>query len=113
MAKLSQSEDTAQRFSAYGFDLQQVDGHNMEEFLAVFEKAKGATSGRPHFIVAHTIVGKAIPKVAGTSKAHGEADSTFVDAARKALDLPDEQFYVSTEVRDYFGEHKQTLKKAT
>src|ERR1700738_5373811 len=58
MAKLSQSEDTAQRFAAYGFDVQQVDGHNMEEFLAVFEKAKGATSGRPQFIVAHTIVGK-------------------------------------------------------
>jgi transketolase len=111
MAKLSQSEDTAQRFSAYGFDVQQVDGHNMEEFLAVFEKAKRATSGRPQFIVAHTIVGKSIPEVAGTSKAHGEAGVKFVDAARKALRLPDEKFYVSSEVRDYFAEHKQTLKK--
>ncbi len=112
MAKLSQSEDTAERFAAYGFDVQQVDGHNMEEFLAVFEKAKGATSGRPQFIVAHTIVGKGIPEVAGTSKAHGEAGVKFVDAARKALRLPDEKFYVSPEVRNYFTEHKQTLKKA-
>ena len=91
MAKLSQSEDTAQRFAAYGFDVQQVDGHNMEEFLAVFEKAKAATSGRPQFIVAHTIVGKGIPEVAGTSKAHGEAGVKFVDADRKALGLPDEK----------------------
>src|SRR5712672_1874628 len=112
MAKLSQSEYTSQRFAAYGFDVQQVDGHNMEEFLAVFEKAKGATSGRPQFIVAHTIVGKGIPEVAGTSKAHGEAGVKFVDAARKALGLPDEKFYVSPEVRNYFAEHKQTLKKA-
>src|SRR6267154_6343087 len=109
MAKLSQSEDTAERFAADGFDVQQVDGHNMEEFLAVFEKAKGATSGRPQFIVAHTIVGKGIPEVAGTSKAHGEAGVKFVDAARKALGLPDEHYFVSQDVRDYFAEHKKAL----
>lgn len=112
MANLTQSEDTAKRFAAYGFDVREVDGHNMEEFLAVFEKAKGATSGRPQFIVAHTIVGKGIPEVAGTSKAHGEAGVKFVDAARKALGLPAEKFYVSSEVRSYFAEHKQTLKQA-
>jgi transketolase len=112
MAKLSQSEDTAQRFAAYGFDVHHVDGQNLEEFLAVFEKAKAATSGRPQFIVAHTIIGKGIPEVAGTNKAHGEAGVKFVDAARKALGLPEEKFYVSTEVREYFAEHKQTLKNA-
>jgi transketolase len=111
MAKMTQSEDTAARFAAYGYDVSQVDGQNMEEFLAVFEKAKEATSGRPQFIVAHTIVGKSIPEVAGTSKAHGEAGVKFVDAARKALGLA-EKFYVSPEVRSYFAEHKQTLKKA-
>jgi transketolase len=111
MANLTQSEDTAKRFAAYGYDVQEVDGHNMEAFLAVFEKAKGAISGRPQFIVAHTIVGKGIPEVAGTSKAHGEAGVKFVDAARKALGLPPEKFYVSPEVRSYFAEHKQTLKK--
>jgi transketolase len=112
MANLTQSEDTAKRFAAYGFDVQEVDGHNLEEFFAVFEKAKGANSGRPQFIVAHTIVGKGIPEVAGTSKAHGEAGVKFVDAARKALGLPAEKFYVSPETRSYFAEHKQTLKKA-
>src|SRR4030088_765077 len=95
MAKLSQSEDTAQRFAAYGFDVQQVDGHNMEEFLAVFEKAKEATSGRPQFIVAHTIVGKGIPEVAGTSKAHGEAGVKFVDAAPGALGFAHGKIYLS------------------
>ena len=61
----------------------------MEEFLAVFEKAKTAKSGRPQFILAHTLVGKGIPEVAGTNKAHGEAGVKFVDADRKALGLPD------------------------
>jgi transketolase len=112
MAAMSQSENTALRFQAYGYDVYEVDGHNMEEFLAVFEKAKAANSGRPQFIVAHTLVGKGIPEVAGTNKAHGEAGVKFVDADRKALGLPDEKFYVSKEVRGYFADHRVELKKA-
>jgi transketolase len=112
MAVMSQSENTALRFQAYGYDVYEVDGQNMEEFLAVFEKAKAAKSGRPQFIVAHTIIGKGIPEVAGTNKAHGEAGVKFVDADRKALGLPDEKFYVSKEVQAYFADHRVQLKKA-
>jgi transketolase len=111
MANQSQSEDTAKRFDGYGFDVHTVDGHNMDEFLAVFEKAKNSTSGKPHFIVAQTIIGKGIPEVAGTNKAHGEAGVKFVDAARKALGLPDEKFYVSPEVEAYFAEHRRELQR--
>jgi transketolase len=111
MAALSQSENTALRFQAYGFDVHEVDGNNMEEFLAGFEKAKAAKTGRPQFIVAHTVIAKGIPEVAGTNKGHGEAGVKFVDAARKALGLPDEKFYVSKEVRAYFAEHRLELKK--
>jgi len=106
MAAMSQSENTALRFQAYGYDVYEVDGQNMEEFLAVFEKAKAAKSGRPQFIVAHTIIGKGIPEVAGTNKAHGEAGVKFIDADRKALGLPDEKFYVSKEVQAYFADHR-------
>ena len=45
MANKSQSEDTAKRFDAYGFEVHTIDGHNMDEFLAVFEKAKNSDSG--------------------------------------------------------------------
>lgn len=111
MAKVTQSEDTAERFRAYGFDVAIVDGHNMTEFLAAFDKAKNAGSGKPQFIVAKTLIGKGIPEVAGTNKAHGEAGVKFVDAARKAIGLPDEKFYVSKDVRAYFAERKEALKK--
>jgi transketolase len=110
MAKVTQSEDTAERFRAYGFDVATVDGHNMAEFLAAFEKAKNATSGRAQFILAKTLIGKGIPEVAGTNKAHGEAGVKFVDAARKGIGLPDEKFYVSKDVRAYFAERKKALK---
>lgn len=112
MAAVSQSEDTAKRFEAYGFEVHHVDGNNMEEFLTVFERARNSTSGRAQFIVAKTIIGKGIPEVAGTNKAHGEAGVKFVDAARKALGLPDEKFYVSSDVREYFERRKAELKRA-
>jgi transketolase len=111
MAIMTQSENTALRFEAYGYDVHEVDGQNMEEFLAVYEKAKAAKTGRPQFIVAHTLIAKGIPEVAGTNKGHGEAGVKFVDAARKAIGLPDEKFYVSKEVQSYFAEHRLELKK--
>jgi transketolase len=110
MAKMSQSEDTAERFRAYGYDVHTVNGNDMEAFLATFEAAKDATTGKPQFIVSRTLIGKGIPEVEGTQKAHGEAGVKYVDAARKALGLPDEKFYVSKEVYEYFGRHKQVLK---
>lgn len=108
MAAATQSEDTAKRYEAYGFDVQTVDGHDMAAFLETFERAKAAT-GRPQFIVARTLIGKGIPEVEGTSKAHGEGGAKYAEEARKGLGLPDEHFYVSEETRTYFKEHKAKL----
>ena len=70
MANATQSENAAQRFEAYGWDVQTVNGHDLEAFYRALEKAKAGT-GKPHLIIAKTIIGKGIPEVAGTQKAHG------------------------------------------
>jgi transketolase len=106
MAIATQSEDAAKRFEAIEWGVQTVDGNDMEEFLAAFEKAKAAT-GKPQMIIAKTLIGKGIPEVAGTAKAHGEGGAKFVDAARKALGLPDGHFFVSAETRGYFAEQEK------
>jgi transketolase len=108
-AKMTQSEDTAARFKAYGFDIQEINGHDMQVFLDALNIAKESDNGRPKFIVAHTLIGKGIPEVEGTFKAHGEAGAKFVDAARKGLGLPDEHYYVSKDTYDYFAAHKKKL----
>jgi transketolase len=108
-AKLTQSEDTGQRMKAYGFDVQEIEGQDMRQFLDAFDVAKRRDNGKPQFIIAHTLIGKGIPEVAGTYKAHGEAGAKFIDAARKALGLPDQHYFVSQDVYDYFAEHKKTL----
>lgn len=108
-AKATQSEDTGLRYKAYGFDVQEIDGQDMQAFLDALNIAKERDNGRPQFIIAHTLIGKGIPEVAGNYKAHGEAGAKYVDAARKGLGLPDEHYYVSKETYDYFSQHKEKL----
>jgi transketolase len=109
MAKETQSEDTGMRFRAYGFDVQEIQGDDMQEFLDALNIAKERDNGKPQMIIAHTLIGKGIPEVAGTSKAHGESGAKYADEARKGLGLPNEHYFVSQEVRDYFAEHKKHL----
>lgn len=113
MADKTQSENTAARFKAIGWDVQTLaDGHDLAAILKAVTKAKKAKTGRPQLIIAKTIIGKGIPEVQGTSKGHGEGGAKFADAARKGLGLPEEHFYVSAPVREYFAAHKARLKRA-
>jgi transketolase len=109
MAKETQSEDTAKRFEAIGFDVETIDGHEMEAFAAAYERAKHSGSGKPQLIIAKTLIGKGVPEVEGTQKAHGEAGAKYSDAARKGLGLPPEPYYVSAPVRAFFAEHAKEL----
>ncbi len=109
MADASQSEDTAKRYEAYGWHVQTVDGHDFDALARAVGHAR-ATKGKPHLIVAKTLIGKGIPEVAGTAKAHGEGGAKFIDAARKALGLPEkEHFYVSPETHAFFAGHRAEL----
>jgi transketolase len=112
MAKETQSEDAGARFEAIGFDVQTVDGHDMEMFLTALERARAAGSGKPQFIIAKTLIGKGIPEVEGTQKAHGEGGAKYAEAARKALGLPDEPYHVSPEVRAFFEQRRKKLNEA-
>jgi transketolase len=112
MADKTQSENTALRFKAMGWDVQTLaDGHDLAAILKSINKAKRATSGKPQLIIAKTQIARGIPEVAGTSKGHGEGGAKFADAARKGLGLPEEHFHVSNEVREYFAAHKKRLKR--
>jgi transketolase len=111
MASASQSEDTAMRYHAYGWDVQIVaNGHDVDALAAAYDKARGDRSGKPHLIIIKTIIGKGIAEVQGTSKGHGEGGAKFADKARAGLGLPaEEHFFVSKDVRDFFAARKQQL----
>jgi len=102
MADATQSLDAKRRAEAIGYDVQAVDGHDitaLNEAVLVAKKAEG----KPQLIIATTTIGKGIPEVAGTQKAHGEGGAKFGEAARKNLGLPAEHFFVSPEVTAYFA----------
>ncbi len=113
MADKTQSENTAARFKAIGWDVQTLtDGHDLAAILKAVNKARKTKTGRPQLIIAKTQIARGIPEVAGTAKGHGEGGAKFADAARKGLGLPEEHFFVSAAVREYFTAHKKRLKRA-
>ncbi len=49
----------ADRWRAFGWNVAEVDGHDMAEFVEVTERIRSET-GRPNAIVAHTVKGKGV-----------------------------------------------------
>src|SRR5205814_500008 len=58
MAKETQSENTGERYRAYGFDVQEIQADDMRQFLDACNIAKERNNGKPQFIIAHTLIGK-------------------------------------------------------
>jgi transketolase len=107
MADITQSENTAAKFKAIGWDVVTIDGHNLAEIEKAIKRAKKTDNGKPKLIIAKTVIAKGIPEVAGTAKGHGEGGAKFIDAARAGLGLPaDEHFFVSDDVKAYFDDLK-------
>jgi transketolase len=92
------TDDTAQRFRAYGWSvIGPVDGHDVHALDNAIAKSKG--SDKPTLIVAKTIIGKGSPNRAGTEKAHGEAlGESEIVATRDAMGWPHEPFVVPKDV---------------
>ena len=106
------SEDTAIRYEAYGFRVLHADGHDFESLAKAFDEAR-AEAERPVLLIAKTVIGKGSPKKHGSSKVHGSplgADELV--AVKKALDWPEEPFFIPQEVKQYFAELRPRLAAA-
>ncbi|TAG32274.1 MAG: transketolase, partial [Verrucomicrobia bacterium] len=112
MANKSQDDDFVKRFKALGWNVQLINGHDIDAVARAVAKAKKSV-GAPNLIIAKTTIAKGIPEVAGTAKGHGEGGAKFIDAARAALRLPaDQHFYVSSEVRAHFDGLREKSDRA-
>jgi transketolase len=93
-------EDTAARYRAYGWHVQEVEGgENVVAIAEAIANAKAATD-RPSFISLRTIIGYPAPKLMNTGKAHGAAlGDEEVAAVKEILGFnPDKTFEVRDEV---------------
>lgn len=96
------SEDTKARYRAYGWDVYEIDGYDFDQMENVFSEIRDRQE-RPCLVVMHTVIGKGSPNKAGTHKVHGSPlGPEEVEATKKALGLPEEDFFVAPAVYDYF-----------
>ncbi len=57
---------------ALGWNIIEVDGHNVLELASAYKKAReGFSNGRPTVVICHTIKGKHYGKLEGTADSHG------------------------------------------
>jgi transketolase len=112
MAEYTQSEDILKRYEAYGWEVYDIDGHDLAVVEETIAAAKASNNGKPKFIKCNTIIGKGMPETEGTNAAHGEAGVPYVDGAKKNIGLPDgEKWYVSEGTRDFFKTVQEKNKK--
>ena len=65
--------DLGEKFRAFGFEVIEIDGHNMEEICATLEKCYASKDGKPKCIYAHTIKGKGVSFMENSVSWHGVA----------------------------------------
>jgi len=103
MADVSQGDKAQDYFESQNWNAVTIDGHDLAAVKSAIDAAKANSNGKPSVIIAKTEIGRGIPQVAGTQKAHGEGGANFTAEARAGLGLPEGSFYVSDEVRAFFA----------
>lgn len=107
---LAFTESVAGRFRAYGWHVEEVDGHDLDAVIAALTRARERGAG-PNLIVARTRIGRYSPKE-GTPESHGAPLGPEAVAALKAnLGFPNEPFYVPPEVYAFFAERRKAWAK--
>jgi transketolase len=104
---LSCSDDVKKRFSAYGWNVDKIDGHDFDAISLAIERAQ--KSEKPSLICCKTIIGKFSSR-AGTSSAHsGAFTEEDVKKMREKLNWNYEPFHVPEDVKNAW---KKTVERA-
>ncbi len=85
-------ENLADKWGAFGWDVHEVDGHNIGQILDVIERA-GKREGKPHLIIAHTTKGKGVSFMENVAKWHHgvPTDEQLAQAVRELGGEADER----------------------
>jgi transketolase len=67
--------DLSAIIAGFGWDVQEIDGHDLNQIDEAFAKAR-ATKGKPSCIIANTVKGKGVSFMENQLKWHGKAPST-------------------------------------
>lgn len=83
------NRDIKAKFEAFGWQVLEMNGHNISEILTVLNKAKElCKKGVPVMVLAYTIMGKGVDFMEGTHKWHGVAPND-AQLAQALTQLPE------------------------
>ena len=93
------SDDTAQRFEAYGWQvIRNVDGHDAEQIKFAIENAK-AEKDRPTLIICKTIIGYGSPNKSASHDCHGAPlGNEEIELTRRALNWTYAPFEIPADI---------------
>jgi transketolase len=109
---MTYTDDVRKRMEAYGWHVQEIDGHNYDEIAEATEAAR-AEAAKPSVVICNTTIGFGSPNKAGGHDCHGAPlGEEEVALTKKNLGMPGEAFYVPQEVRDLFAARLEEMKEA-
>ncbi len=66
-------EPVVDKFKVFGWDVAEVEGHDIEQIILTIEKAKADLNGKPTMIVMHTTKGKGVSFMENRFEWHGKS----------------------------------------
>ena len=101
---ITYTDDVKKRMQAYGWHVQEINGHNTDE-IAAATKAAQAQTRKPSVIICNTTIGYGAPNKAGSHDCHGAPlGEEEVKLAKANLGISPEKFFVPEEVRAAFAQ---------
>lgn len=105
------SEDTQERYRAYGWQVERIDGHDLRDIHRALSPLRTQQKG-PVLLIAKTQIGRGSPHRAGSHKAHGAPlGQEEVALVKEGLGFPQEPFYIPAETRAFFAEREIAARK--
>ena len=111
------NEDTAAKYRALGWDVQEINGNDVAQIRAAIEKAK-AVKGKPALIIGKCIMGKGALKDDGSSyerncKTHGAplGGDAYKNTIKNLGGDPENPFQIFDEVKELYAARAEELKK--
>lgn len=111
------TEDTAMKYRSWGWNVVEINGHDVDEIRTALDTAKAETE-RPTLIIGHCVMGKGARKADNTSyerscKTHGAPLGP--EACRNTIvnlgGNPDDPFVIFDEVREMYAERTKELEE--
>lgn len=108
---LAFTEDVTQRFESYGWQVDQVDGHDLNAIERALSEAQDAD--KPVLIRCKTTIGYGSPNKSGKSSSHGSPlGEEDIQGARESYGWSYEPFVIPDEIRSHWLSASQRGKQA-